>query len=254
MNDLTPEEKKEAKKHLALAEGSFTLVHTLDEINESLKKIVEKEIKIPDFPSPPETIKAEILGAEVVSIKGEQGERGEKGEQGDRGEVGEKGEKGIKGDKGERGDDGVDGEKGEKGEQGERGEKGKDGSPDTGEQIIDKINDDDSEKKIKREKVEGLDDEFKNVNERISNIPRGGGRSFGGMKMHDLSSSTDGSTKIFSTPKNVGGFFICSDFPTVLIERNGFTFNATRTQATLTTDNAPSQGSQLLFVYAAMFN
>lgn len=44
----------------------------------------------------------------------------------------------------------------------------------TGEQIIEKINNDEISK-IKKEKVEGLDDEFNAVRDTISNIPRGGG-------------------------------------------------------------------------------
>lgn len=44
----------------------------------------------------------------------------------------------------------------------------------TGEQIIEKINSDETSK-IKKEKVEGLDDEFNAVRDTISNIPRGGG-------------------------------------------------------------------------------
>jgi len=123
---------------------------------------------------------------------------------------------------------------------------------DTGEEIIEKINEDESEKRIKREKVEGLDDAFNNVNERISSISRGGARSNNSTKFYPL--TADGSTKIFSVPKSVASIVLMSDFPHILFENNGFTLNATRTQLTLTVDNAPSLGSQLLYQYSSMFN
>lgn len=65
---------------------------------------------------------------------------GEKGEQGIQGKQGIKGEKGDKGDRGERGEDGYNGIDGENGKDGLNGQDGKDGSPDTGEQIVKKIN------------------------------------------------------------------------------------------------------------------
>lgn len=126
----------------------------------------------------------------------------------------------------------------------------------TAEQIIDKINEDESEKKIKREKVEGLDDEFKRIDKSISSIPRGGGggRASHSTKFYKL--TPDGSTKIFSVPKSVTSIILMSDFPHVLFEgsANGFTINANRTQITLTTDNAPSVSSQLLYQYSEVFN
>lgn len=76
---------------------------------------------------------------------------------------------------GKDGKDGLNGLDGRNGVDGKNGENGKDGSPDTGEQIIEKINSDESEKLIKAEKVEGLDDRFKEINGKISNVPKGGG-------------------------------------------------------------------------------
>lgn len=70
---------------------------------------------------------------------GAQGPRGDKGEKGDTGEKGEKGDRGLKGDRGEKGD---------------KGDNGKDGSPDTGDQIIDKIAT--SDKKIGKKNIEGF--------------------------------------------------------------------------------------------------
>lgn len=74
------------------------------------------------------------------------------------------------------------------------------------------------------------------------------------MKVYDLSSQTNGTLKTFTVPKSVSSIIHMSDFPYVLFEGNGYTFNAQRTQITLTVQNAPTQGSQLGFQYAAMFN
>lgn len=104
-----------------------------------------------------------------------------------------------------------------------------------------------------KEELAALKKEF---SDKFSSIPRGGmaARSSNSPLFHDLSSSTDGVTKIFSVPKNIGGVVMSSDFPTVLMENNGFTVNAARNQITLTTVNAPSAGSQLVFIGKSMFN
>jgi hypothetical protein len=86
--------------------------------------------------------------------KGDKGERGEKGDRGEKGEQGEKGDKGNKGDRGERGEKGEKGQDGLNGLDGENGKDGKDGSPDTGEQIVAKINSQKTE--IELERIKGL--------------------------------------------------------------------------------------------------
>ena len=80
-----------------------------------------------------------IKGVKTLSFKGEKGEKGETGETGPQGEsikgnVGERGpvgDKGVKGDKGDKGLDGINGID---------GINGSSGSPDTGDQIIEKLN------------------------------------------------------------------------------------------------------------------
>jgi hypothetical protein len=252
---------KKVEKLARLADDpSKTIFDELQEVKEEIKGAVPGELKV------------EIKGAEVVTIKGEQGEVGpEPSDERLRGIIiplipepieGRPGEKGEKGDKPvagvdypipENGKDGIDGRDGES-IVGPPGAPGKDGSPDTGEQIIEKINE--AEGLIKKEKIEGLDEAFDSVSRQISSIPRGGGgsRSKNSSKFYDLSSQTDGVTKSFLVPKSVGAVLFGSDFPSVYMEGNGFTINATRTQITLTTDNAPSTGSQLLFLYTEMFN
>jgi hypothetical protein len=68
---------------------------------------------------------------------------------------------------------------------------------------------------------------------------------------YDLSSQTNGVTKVFTVPVHRKSFFVlCSDFPSVLMLNNGYTVNAAKTQITLTVGNAPSNGAQLLLFYA----
>lgn len=97
------------------------------------------------------TQKVELMGAEIVTIKGQKGDKGEKGEKGDKGERGEKGDKGdtgeqgpqgIQGEQGEPGAPGwpgLDGDDGKDGEPGPQGPPGVDGSPDTPEDIRRKL-------------------------------------------------------------------------------------------------------------------
>lgn len=120
------------------------------------ENILKKGIKV----SPPKSIEVEIKGAKVVTLKGDKGDVGPKGdifadgvvtirgndgkdgEQGITGAIGKQGAKGDTGPRGLQGDRGEQGEKGEIGFSGKDGEKGKDGtdgSPDTAEQIIEKI-------------------------------------------------------------------------------------------------------------------
>ena len=74
----------------------------------------------------------------------------------------------------------------------------------SGDEIIDKINSDESDKKIKREKIEELDEELKKIREEISSIPRGGsnGRRIPIVKRINLSNQLDGVIKSFSLPRD----------------------------------------------------
>lgn len=173
----------------------------------------------------------------------------------------EKGEKGDKGDQGERGTDGkdgkdgVDGKDGKDGKDGVDGKDGKDGSPDTPVQVRDKLETLTGDERLDAKAIRGLEDEIEKLRKEISSIPRGTAtRSAQSTLFHDMSSQTDGSNMTFTMPKNLAGVIIGSDFPTVLMEGNGFTMNATRTQATLTTVHAPSSGSQLVFLGRSIFN
>lgn len=84
---------------------------------------------------------------------------------------------------------------------------GKDGSPDTGKEIIGKINEDNSKEKIKREKVEGLD-EFDTRLKTVEVTPRG---AWGGT--HTI--QDEGVSKTFRSNLNfVGAGVTVTDDPT----------------------------------------
>ena len=67
-----------------------------------LKKLDNMEEKL----TPPDIQKTEIVGAEVVTIKGQKGDTGEKGEQGEKGNQGLQGKQGVQGIKGDTGEKG----------------------------------------------------------------------------------------------------------------------------------------------------
>ena len=79
--------------------------------------------------------------------------------------------------------------------------KGDDGSPDTGEEIIQKVNEDKSDRLIRKGKVEGMDEI-----EQMARTADANARSLGGsgsfVYAHDLSASLDGVTKTFTLPAN----------------------------------------------------
>lgn len=100
--------------------------------------------------------------------RGKQGERGPKGEKGDRGEKGKDGKDGKNGKDGRDGIDGLDGERGE------------DGSPDTGEEIVNKIN-----------SLSTWNNRYKIDASHIKNLPKGGGGLF---SKHTLDSVKDSGT------------------------------------------------------------
>lgn len=167
---LNDGDKKKIQKMVSFEkEPLLGIISELSDVNENLEKVASKAM--PEMKMP-EVQKVSIEGAEVITIKGE---KGDKGDIGDKGETGDQGIDGLNGKDGKNGTDGRDGIDGVDGDNGKDGIDGKGGSPDNGEQIIEKINNDKSEKLIKKEKVEGLDEAFKEVDTKINSIPRGGG-------------------------------------------------------------------------------
>ena len=128
--------------------------------------------------------------------------------------------------------------------------------PETPEQVRDKLESLKEEARLDKTAIKGLEDIIKDLENKISSIPRGGGgfKANNAMKFYKL--TPDSSTKIFTVPKSVTSIVLMSDFPNILFEgsANGFTLNSTRTELTLTVVNAPTTDSQLLYAYSSMFN
>jgi hypothetical protein len=123
---------------------------------------------------------------------------------------------------------------------------------DTGEQIISKIND--SNGIIKRERVEGLDDELGKLGERISSIPRGGGKKITYVKRFNLSSQLDGNTRTFTLPSDtieVVGVF-GSQFPVNFNPGTDWTFSG-RTLTLANHVGAPEAGQSLYCLVETLF-
>ena len=110
------------------------------------------------------------------------------------------------------------------------------------------------EDRLDRKAIKGLDELEKQLGAKIDAIPRGGGGGGlmrGATKYYKL--TPNGSTKIFDVPKSTTAIVFGSDFPHFWFENTGYTINASRTQITLTSDDAPSTGSQLVYSYSPMF-
>lgn len=183
------------------------------------------------------------VAKETNKQEGPTGQQGNRGEQGGRGESGKDG---VNGRNGKDGKNGLDGRDALDGENGRDGATGKDGSSDTGEQLIDKINE--AEGLIKMEKVEGLSDELK----KISSKPSGG---FGGRRVFQPKRDNftgDGVTRIFTLARETIDtdtvMVWCTDSPIILKPVTDFTIS----RKTLTFSNlfpAPSNGATIVVIY-----
>lgn len=148
---------------------------------------------------------AAIFADNLVHIhQGETGEPGEQGEKGDQGETGPQGRQGIQGVKGDRGDKGEKGDKGDQGEAGIsiEGADGKDGSPDTADDIRNKLELLPDGEKLKIGAIEDLERRLDEIH-KVARAQKGGNSiaySRGQIKLYDLSSLLDGSTTTFPLP------------------------------------------------------
>lgn len=108
-----------------------------------------------------EDLEPEVTPEKIFrKLKGVKGDKGERGIDGKDGKDGKDGRDGVDGKDGERGFVGEEGRPGKDGLSGKDGVGGKDGSPDTGKEIIEKVNRNKTAK-IKASKIEGFD-ELKN--------------------------------------------------------------------------------------------
>ena len=185
---MDEEKKKQIEKYAPFIEGDkemkdMAMYDELCSINESLQKIAEKEM--PEMPKMemPEVHKVEIEGAEVLTIKGEAGIKGDTGERGIQGIAGKDG---VNGKDGRNGIDGQNGLDGKDGIDGKDGENGKDGSPDTPDQIKDKLNQ--LEEAIELDVIKGLKKKLEDLEKKWSSRPMfgGGGFNYGALNIHIL--------------------------------------------------------------------
>jgi len=260
--ELTPQQQKKLTRLAKVIDsGNLGVLEYLNELEDIFNSKVE-EIKT-EFESKLQEAKDSMPDFKNVleQVKGKDGKDGKDGVDGKDSTVpGPRGDKGDKGKDGKNGKDGRDGKDGESivGPTGADGKDGKDGSPDTPIQIVEKLESLEGEDRLDKKAIKGLEDIEKDITDLkarpTSTRVVGGARAGGSMIPYDLSAQTNGTLKVFTVPKNRFAFVVGSDFPTILLEGNGFTLNGTRTQLTLTTINAPSQGSQLAFIYTSLFN
>ncbi len=218
----------------------FQLVNEIAEVvSEDLAKLKEKfdtfsEKTLEELKS---QVKEKVV-KRTIELRGDKGERGETGKQGLRGEIGKTGAQGIQGMGGESG---ASGKRGEIGKQGEKGENGKDGSPDTGDEIIGKINK--ASELIDASRIKNLPVEGK----RFGSVGAGGSE----IKSTDLSSQLDGSTKDFTVPANKRfNSLMGTQFPIVYRPTTDFTGSGTTTLTLTSEVSAPEEGQTLILTYA----
>jgi hypothetical protein len=181
-----------------------------------------------------------------VGPMGPQGPSGEKGKDGAQGKIGKTGPMGQQGSKGDIGRMGATGLTGPKGED---GKPGRDGSPDTGEEIVNKIND------LLLEPNYQIDaSHIKNLPKYRETIPInfGGGSSSSAtaQKRDNLSSQCDDSNTIFTLTNNYkpGTMQLwSSQFPIVFDPDTDFTETSANTITLV--DIVPATGQTLVAIY-----
>lgn len=233
-------EKRLAQKNAKRTEADRNAMASViaSQIESALEKTTKKEV----------SIKVE----EGKGNPGEQGEKGEQGEEGPQGEQGASGRDGIDGRNGKDGRDGKDGKnglpgvQGARGAQGERGQEGERGSPDTGFDIVSKIN------SLPLNEANMIDaSHIKNLSFPLL-FSSGGKRIKGRQVRDDLSSQCDGSNKTFTLTKkfisNTVQLF-STQFPIVYRPVVDFTENSNGTLTLTAEVGAPASGQTLVALY-----
>lgn len=256
---MTEQEKKKAIKLLTFAKNPQMAIHDeLQEITDLLKVIVEKEMppypEMPEFPEVkfPEVQKIVMEGIEVMTLRGE---RGEKGNQGESGIDGKDGKDGING---KNGLDGINGKDGYTPLKGKDYFDGKHGTEITSEDIVNKLEKLEGDKKLNIKAIGGWEElmkeirtEMERVQNVLSNIPRG--KAMGRAKVPmprtiDLTADQNGIARVFTLPPDTvrihGG--LSSQFPFAIsssdISRSG-------NQITLNDTIVPRERGQTLLIF-----
>ena len=122
----------------------------------------------------------------------------------------------------------------------------KDGSPDTPEQIVDKINT--LEERIEQKTIKGLLSQLKTLRRNMAEKAGGGGGD--SIRFEDLTSSTNGSLKVFTVPAHITGKTAVFSTQSPHVFRPTIDFTETRTTITLTDAvGAPQTGQSLIVFY-----
>lgn len=132
---ITPEQKKEILRKAAILNKGGKDALALDKLLKDMQKKIDT-VEKQEGPQGPE---GKIGRPGVEGKRGREGLPGPRGPEGKQGPIGPQGPEGKQGKEGKEGPEGKQGKPGPEGKQGPKGENGKDGSPDTPEQIKEKI-------------------------------------------------------------------------------------------------------------------
>mgnify|MGYP001582261773 FL=1 len=180
-----------------------------------------------------------------------------KGERGDKGDIGKQGVQGPRGDKGEPGLPGTPGKDGQS-IQGLPGLNGADGSPDTPEIIKLKLESLEDEDKLKIDAIKDLQEELDKLKKQVNQkVYVGGGAAEGGriVRVEDISSSLNGSTKTFSLPAFWRVISVhSSSFPNAFRPTTDYTVDGSLMQITFTSEidatSVLSTGQTVIVLYS----
>ena len=244
MRELTKKEKRVL--NLAKAGGRDADLVVLDEITALEEKVDALDKKVDEaVPDLNKVLKA------VRGTDGEDGKNGRDGEDGKDSKV--PGPKGEKGERGEIGPMGIAGRDGKDstvpGPKGDKGDAGKDGSPDTADDIRNKLELLEGDERLDKKAIKGWEDFEKSVKETATRRVQTPAKAFMIHKV-DLTSQCDGANKTF----NVGGthFGIVGVYGTQfpLIYRPIIDYTETATGFTLTSAvSAPETDQTLVAQY-----
>jgi hypothetical protein len=149
------------------------------------------------------------------------------------------------------------GKDGLEGPPGPPGEPGIDGSPDTPQQIVTKLESLQGSDRLHVSAIDGLEDLLKKSGGgKTVLVPSGSASGGNSVQYYDLSSSLDGSTKVFSLPAFHRIISVhLSSFPTIMRPTTDFTVDPNAYQITFTdeidAETSLSNGQTLIIVYAA---
>lgn len=184
---------------------------------------------------------------------GPQGEKGEPGDsiEGQEGPIGLSGFSGIAGKDGKpgkRGERGFQGEQGSMGKDGKDGKDGVDGSPDTNEQVREKLQSLTGFERLDASAIKNLERHYRDREKGVRRMPVS---SWSWNRYSDLSGQVNGNTRTFTVPVSQAGSETLWSTQAPIIFRPTLDFTVSAT--TLTIDSsipAIQRGQSLVYFYA----